>query len=162
MSATVSISTHRCTSTDRLDDILRMVHAAFAGFQPPSGVLNETVDDLARRLREGTVIVAQAGDEFVGSVFCATQGDALYLTRLATTPAWRKRGVARALMAAAEAQARETGAKRLTLRVRVTLPKNLAYFERAGFNVTGRGQEAGRTPYITMERRLDIAVVPEG
>jgi ribosomal protein S18 acetylase RimI-like enzyme len=162
LSALANITTRIWTAADRLDDIMRMVHSAFAGFQPPSGVLDETVSDLARRMRDGTVIVAQAGDEFVGSVFCAAQGDALYVARLATAPAWRRHGVGRALLEATEVQARRIGAKRLTLRVRVTLPENLGYFERAGFSVTGRGQDPGRTPYIAMERWLDAAVVPEG
>jgi GNAT superfamily N-acetyltransferase len=162
LSAPAAITTRIWTSADRLDDILHLVHSAFAGFVPPSSALDETTRDLAQRMSDGAVIVAQSGDEPVGSVFCAAQGDALYLMRLATAPAWRKRGVGRALLAAAEAQARRTGARRLSLRVRVTLSENLTYFERAGFGVTGRGQNPGRTPYITMERGLDAAVVPEG
>jgi predicted N-acetyltransferase YhbS len=160
LSAPAAIVTRRWTQAARLDDILAMVHAAFGAFEPPSGVLDETVVDLARRLRENIVFVAQAGDEFVGSVFCTVQGDALYLARLATAPAWRRRGVAAALLSACEAEARRIGARRLTLRVRLTLPENRAYFERAGFSVTGRGQDPGRTPYLTMERRLDVAVGP--
>ena len=50
---------------------MAMIHAAFGGFQPPSGVLNETVADLTRRMRDGIVLVAQAGNDFIGSVFCA-------------------------------------------------------------------------------------------
>jgi GNAT superfamily N-acetyltransferase len=160
LNAPPAIITRRWTQAERLEDILAVVHAAFGGFEPPSGVLDETVADVARRQRDGIVFVAQAGDEFVGSVFCTVQGDALYLARLATAPAWRKRGVATALLAACEAQARRIGAQRLTLRVRVTLPENRAYFERAGFAVTGRGQDPGRTPYLSMERRLDGTVVP--
>ncbi len=147
----------RWTSPDRLDDILALVHSAFAGFEPPSGVLNETVADVAARQRNGLVLVAQAGSDFVGSMFCETKGDAFYLTRMATAPAWRKSGIGRALLQAAHDEARRLGLKRLTLRVRVTLPGNLAYFKRAGFVETGTGQDPGRTPYITMERVLDLA-----
>ncbi len=157
MSAPAAFTISRWTSTDRLDDILAMVHAAFAGFGPPSGVINETVADIAARQRNGIVLVAQSGSAFVGSVFCAPKGDGLDLTRLAAAPAWRKSGVARALLAAAEDEGRRIGAKRLTLRVRITLPGNLAYFKRAGFVVTGEGQDPGRTPYITMARALDPA-----
>jgi predicted N-acetyltransferase YhbS len=154
MTAPTAFRIHRWTTSERLGDIMAMIHTAFAGFEPPSGVLNETVADLATRQRDGLVLVAQAGERFIGSVFCARKGDALYLTRLACAPDWRRRGVGRALMAAAESEARAGGAARLTLRVRVTLPDNLAYFARAGFAVTGEGQEDGRTPFYTMERRL--------
>jgi len=149
-------------ASERLADILALVHAAFAGLEPPSGVLNETVADIAARQRGGIVIVAQSGNDFIGSIFCAPQGDALYLTRLAVVPAWRKRGVARAMLAAAENEARRIGAKRLTLRVRVTLPGNRAYFERSGFAVNGQGQDPGRTPYFTMERLLPVPAAGRG
>jgi GNAT superfamily N-acetyltransferase len=147
----------RWTAPDRLEDVLALVHSAFAGFEPPSGVLNETVADVAARQRAGIVLVAQAGTDFVGSLFCQPKGDALYLTRMASAPARRKSGIGRALLEAAKEEARRLGLTRLTLRVRVTLPGNLAYFKRAGFVVTGEGQDPGRTPYITMERVLEPA-----
>jgi len=141
-------------SPDRLDDIMAMVHASFVEFTPPSGVLKETAADLAQRQRDGVVLVAMAGDAFVGSVFCARKGDALYLTRMATHPAWRRRGIGTALMRAAEAEARAAGLPKLLLRVRKTLPGNLAYFSKFGFAVVGEGQEGGRTPFDVMERTL--------
>jgi predicted N-acetyltransferase YhbS len=144
----------RWTTSERLADIMAMIHAAFGAFEPPSGVLKETVADLAVRQRDGLVLVAQDGERFIGSLFCARQSDALYLTRLATAPDWRKRGVGRALIAAAESEARASGVMRLTLRVRQNLPGNRAYFERLGFAVTGEGVDPGRPPYYAMELRL--------
>jgi GNAT superfamily N-acetyltransferase len=117
-------------------------------------VLTETAADLAQRQRDGVVLVAMAGGDFVGSLFCARKGDALYLTRMATHPRWRRRGVGAALMRAAEAQAREAGLPKLLLRVRKTLPGNRAYFAKFGFAVVGEGQEGGRTPFDVMERAL--------
>jgi ribosomal protein S18 acetylase RimI-like enzyme len=155
MTAPAAFSIRRWTASGRLGDIMAMIHDAFGGLVPASGVLKETVAGLAARQRDGFVLVAQAGERFIGSVFCARKGDALYLTRLATAPDWRRRGVGRALMAAAESEARAGDATRLTLRVRVTLPGNLDYFRKLAFIVTGEGQEDGRTPFYTMERRLD-------
>ena len=157
MNAVPAFIVARWTGADWFDEIMAMVHSAFAEFQPPSGVLNETAADLAARQRAGIVLVAQSGNDFVGSVFCAPKGDALYLTRLATSPAWRRAGVGCALLEAAEDEAHRLGAKRLTLRVRVTLPGNLTYFKRVGFVETSKGQDPGRTPYISMERMLDRA-----
>jgi GNAT superfamily N-acetyltransferase len=149
--ATFAVS--RWHDPTRLDDLRAMIHAAFAGLTPPSGVLNETLDDFAARFRDEIVLVAQSGNDIVGSVFCAEKADSLYLTRMAVSPAWRKRGAGRALLMAAEEQARHLGLPKLALRVRQTLPENRTYFERFGFAVTGEGQEAGRTPYYVMERR---------
>jgi predicted N-acetyltransferase YhbS len=154
MMATSDVHVRLWTSPERLDDIMAMVHAAFAGFEPPSGVLTETAADLAQRQRDGVVLVAMADGDFVGSLFCARKGDALYLTRMATHPRWRRRGVGAALMRAAEAQAREAGLPKLLLRVRKTLPGNRAYFAKFGFAVVGEGQEGGRTPFDVMERAL--------
>ncbi|MEJ2626055.1 MAG: GNAT family N-acetyltransferase [Pseudolabrys sp.] len=140
----------RWTSSDRLDELLELVHGAFAGLQPPSSVLSETIDDVARRLRDGFALVARADGRLIGSVFAAWQGDALYLTRLAVAPAWRRQGVARALVEASAAEARAAGLARLTLRVRQNLPANRAYFARLGFAVTGEGQDPGRPPYDAM------------
>lgn len=147
----------RWTAGERLDELLALIHAAFAAFEPPSGALNETIADIERRQRDGFVLVAQAGESFVGSLFGDIKGDALYLTRMASAPARRKSGIGRALLQAADDEARRLGLKRLTLRVRVTLPANLAYFKRAGFIETGTGQDPGRTPYMTMERVLKPA-----
>jgi hypothetical protein len=68
--------------------------------------------------------------------------------------------VVRALLIAVAAEARDAGCARLTLRVRINLPDNRAFFERGGFAVTGQGQDPGRSPYYTMERRLTQTATP--
>jgi GNAT superfamily N-acetyltransferase len=145
------IIVRRWTAENRLDEIMAMVHQAFAAFTPPSGVLTETVADLAERQRDGVVLVALEGDTFVGSVFGVRKDDGLYLSRMAVLPAYRKRGVGRALIGAAENEARRAGLVRLTLRVRQSLPGNLAYFASLGFERTGEGQDPGRSPYYVMQ-----------
>ena len=130
------------------------VHLAFGRLSPPSGALKETAGDVAARFRAGLVLIAEADGALVGSVFAALKGDGLYLTRMAVRPDWQNRGVGRALLAVAEVQARALGVQKLTLRVRTNLPDNRAYFERAGFSVTGQGQDPGRPPYDAMERQF--------
>jgi GNAT superfamily N-acetyltransferase len=127
---------------------------SFREFEPPSGVLKETLEHLTARFQREIFLVAQADGSIIGSLFCARKGGSLYLTRMAVLPAWRKRGVGRALMQAAEAEARRIGAARLTLRVRKNLPANRVYFERFGFGVTGEGADPGRPPYFAMELPL--------
>jgi GNAT superfamily N-acetyltransferase len=148
----------RCVDERRRGDILALVHAAFAGLSPPSSALRETIDDVAARVDAGPVLIAEAGGELIGSVYGAVKEGGLYLTRMAVRPDWQKRGVGRALLKAAEGEARARGLRKLTLRVRVNLPENRAYFERAGFTVTGRGQDPGRSPYEAMQRRVAGAV----
>jgi ribosomal protein S18 acetylase RimI-like enzyme len=117
-------------------------------------VLKETTDDLAQRQRDGFVLVAMSGEDFIGSMFCAVKDNSLYLTRMATRPDLQNRGIGRALMQAAEDEARRMRLPKLSLRVRKTLPGNLAYFSKLGFVVVGEGQEGGRTPFDVMEKPL--------
>ena len=133
---------------------MAMVHAAFGGLSPPSGVLKETVADLAKRQRDGLVLVAMDGTGFVGSVFCARKNDSLYLTRMAVLPARQKQGIGAALMVAAEAEARALGLDKLSLHIRKNLPGNRRYFESFGFVLTGEGQDQGRPPYHVFERHF--------
>jgi predicted N-acetyltransferase YhbS len=150
---TPAFTVMRCADARRSGDILKLVHSAFGALTPPSGALNETVADVAARFRDGLVLIAEADGALVGSVFAAMKGGGLYLTRMAVRPDWQKRGVGRALLAAAGVQAPAHGAQKLTLRVRINLPDNRAYFERAGFVVTGQGQDPARPPYDAMERQ---------
>lgn len=152
MSRPVAIS--RCTDVARSAAILALVHEVFGRLTPPSGALGETLDDVAARFKAGPVLIAEADGEMVGSLYCALKEGGLYLTRMAVRPDRQKQGIGRALLMAAEAEARRLGARKLTLRVRLNLPENRGYFERAGFRVTGQGQDPGRPPYEAMERPL--------
>ena len=76
-------------------------------------------------------------------MFCIRQDDALYIGRLAVAPGWRRRGVASALIEAAKAEARRIGAKRMTLKARISLASNIALFRRHGFAIVGEETHAG-------------------
>lgn len=150
------IAVTRCADDSRRGDILALVHEVFGGLSPPSGALNETAADVAARFAAGPVLIAEAGGELIGSVYGAVKEGGLYLTRMAVRPDWQKRGVGCALLKAADGEARTRGLRKLTLRVRLNLPANRTYFERAGFTVAGQGQDPGRPPYETMERPLGV------
>ncbi|MEU8004834.1 GNAT family N-acetyltransferase [Catellatospora sp. NPDC049111] len=67
---------------------------------------------------------------------CAVQpldGGEAELKRMYVDPAWRGRGIARWLMAEAEALAVRTGAHRFKLETGVRQPEAIAVYERAGF-----------------------------
>jgi GNAT superfamily N-acetyltransferase len=155
------VAISRCADVARRGDIVALVHAAFGRLTPPSGALTETLDDVTARIAAGPVLIAEADGALVGSLYCALKGDGLYLTRMAVRPDRQKQGIGRALLMAAETEARALGAQKLTLRVRVNVPENRAYFERAGFTVIGQGQDPGRPPYEAMERRSASSLLIE-
>lgn len=63
--------------------------------------------------------------------------DELHINNLAVLPAWRRRGVGRALLEAVLAEARRLGAARATLEVRASNQAARALYERAGFRPAG-------------------------
>lgn len=84
------------------------------------------------------VYVARAGAAGV-IAYCAVWivFDELHINNLAVLPAWRRRGVGRALLEAVLDEARRLGAMRATLEVRASNQAARALYERAGFRPAG-------------------------
>jgi ribosomal protein S18 acetylase RimI-like enzyme len=74
--------------------------------------------------------------------------------RLAVRPDRQGRGVATALLAAAESAARAKGLAGLRLHARVAMPDNIALFEKLGFTTVGEGRHDGyaAATFAIMER----------
>jgi predicted N-acetyltransferase YhbS len=91
-----------------------------------------------------------------GSALWMEQDGGLYLGRLAVAPAWRGRGIATALVAAAEAAARASGLPRIRLSTRLVLLDNRRLFAACGFVEATRHAHPGyaEPTFVTMEKRL--------
>src|SRR5262245_22310721 len=111
----------------------RIMQEAFAEYvgvlHPPSGTHAETVDDVVRAMSSGGAILAWEDGKAVGSARYSRKPDFLYVGRVAVLPASRGKGIARAIMAYLEAQARQEGFDRVELGVRMALPQNLAFYQ---------------------------------
>jgi GNAT superfamily N-acetyltransferase len=148
----------RCADISRAGEIHAFTQAIFRALDidPPSGVLKETEADFAARLRGETCFIAEAEGKLIASMFCRDDGDALYIGRLAVHPGWRRRGIANALMEAAKAEARRTGAKRMTLGCRIVLTSNLALFSCHGFVIVGYETHAGFSAPTSYDMELAL------
>jgi ribosomal protein S18 acetylase RimI-like enzyme len=147
----------------RLCQILDLAFAAHDGrIDPPSGAHRETPASLAAKLESETLLVAREGDEIAGCIFCTMQSaDEAYIGRLAVDPARQGSGIARELLLAAIAWAREQGADRVGLGVRVELAENIAFFRRHGFEITRAESHPGYERPTNYHMELVLASGPE-
>jgi predicted N-acetyltransferase YhbS len=138
--------------------ILRLITTAFAGMEgridPPSSMERLTVADIARQAKEGEIWVI--GQPAVACIFLTRRPNALYLGKIAVASAWRNKGLARALIAAAEDRARALGLPALELQSRVELIENHAAFSAMGFQQVGMTTHDGydRPTSITFQKSL--------
>src|SRR5215472_5681054 len=91
---------------DDAADVAALIGMAFAAesvaTDPPPSALRVATADIAARLQGGGGAVAEAAGAVVGSLLLRVeQEDGLYMARVSAAPARRRRGIGRALAAAA-------------------------------------------------------------
>lgn len=139
-------------------DLLRASFAHMDGrIDPPSSLAGLDIDALRTKAAAEHLIVAFDGATLAGCLFAAIRDDCIYLGKLAVAAAARRRGMARALIDAAEYLAREHGRAALELQTRIDLTENHATFAALGFVKVAETAHPGyaRPTGITMRRRLD-------
>jgi ribosomal protein S18 acetylase RimI-like enzyme len=140
--------------------VAALIPAAFAAHpevtDPQPSALRVTEADVAANLLAGGGTVAMVANALAGSALWTEQDGGLYLGRLAVAPACRHRGVARALVAAAEAAARSAGLPVMRLSTRLVLLDNRRLFATCGFVETTREAHPGyaEPTFVNMEKRL--------
>jgi predicted N-acetyltransferase YhbS len=139
----------------------RLIIGAFSTYEvrldPPSSALKETPEAIREKLTTHGAAIAESDGKAIGCVlFTPEEESILYVGRLAVDPEWRRRGVARALIAYAEAEARRRGRDTLRIQVRIPLVSNQLLFKSCGFVEVSRETHSGYTAPTTirMEKRL--------
>jgi ribosomal protein S18 acetylase RimI-like enzyme len=144
---------------DSLDELTDLLHRAYADLGKLG--LNYTAVDqpvavTAARIGRGECLVALDGGEIVGTVTyyrpghssgCAWYGTAHVATlgQLGVDPAYRSRGLGRALIDAVELKARDDGARELALDTAEPADHLIAWYARMGFRFVEYAQWAGKT-----------------
>ena len=138
-----------------------LVAEAFAYMEgridPPSSLHRWTAETFAAEAASGAAFLAEAAGRPVACLFAQPEGDAFYIGKVAVAKAWRGRGLARALVEAAEAEARALGLASLALGSRIELAETHAAFAALGFERTGESAHPGfdRPTSIAMARPLN-------
>jgi GNAT superfamily N-acetyltransferase len=152
--------TVRSAGIDEAHAVLRIMQVAFeeyrARFDPPSGALSETIDDVRAAISRGGAFLAFSSDTAVWSARFRLSPGYVYAGRVAVLPAHRGKGVAGALMAAIEASARAHGLVEVRVGVRGRLPANRRLYEKFGYRVlSSRPYEKGTDVDITLSKELE-------
>ncbi|WP_395543128.1 GNAT family N-acetyltransferase [Neotabrizicola sp. sgz301269] len=149
---------YRCTAPYDWGAIFALLWAEFAYMDgvvdPPSSLTRLTEAEIAGQAERGEVWAI--GLPPVACVFFTYKADALYIGKLAVSAQHRRKGLASALMAVAEARAHALGLAALELQTRVELVENHLTYLAMGFVETGRSAHPGydRPTSVTYRKRL--------
>ena len=155
-----SLTVRRAT-TDDSASIAGLINAAFAGYRPwlvpPSGALEETIATIAAQLAGvcGAAIAERDGEPCARVLF-RPEGADLYFGRLSVLPAHRGSGVADAMVAFVEDEARVRGCPGVVLEVRIALPANQRLFARLGYVEIARHAHTGFADPTWIEMRKTL------
>jgi predicted GNAT family N-acyltransferase len=146
MTDTITYEVRRVRGAEEMEAVLGLRHAVFCEEQ---GVPER--EELDGRDREGMHLVAVAGEQVLATCRLLFVGPTVQFSRLAVRLSARRQGIASALLALADSEARAGGARRLVLHAQ-TYARSL--YERAGYEPRGRiFMEAG-IEHIAMEKYL--------
>lgn len=142
--------------------IHKLVADAFADMDgridPPSSIHRWSPDVFATEALCGAVYLAEDDGALIGAGFGKIAGDAYYVGKVAVSPDARDKGVAKAIIAMAEEDAKLLGLATLELECRIELTENHQTFAALGFSKTGETAHAGydRPTSITMRKPVLI------
>jgi predicted GNAT family N-acyltransferase len=146
MTGTVAYEVRRVRGQDEMDAALELRHEVFCVEQ---GVPEH--EELDGRDHEGIHLVAIADGELVGTCRVLMVGSTAQFSRLAVRATARRRGIATALLEAADAETLAAGGKRLVLHAQ-TYAQEL--YEQAGYRTRGRVFREAGIEHIAMEKHL--------
>jgi predicted GNAT family N-acyltransferase len=146
MTGTVAYEVRRVRGQDEMDAALELRHEVFCVEQ---GVPEH--EELDGRDHEGIHLVAIADGELVGTCRVLMVGTTAQFSRLAVRATARRRGIATALLEAADAETLAAGGKRLVLHAQ-TYAQEL--YEQAGYRTRGRVFREAGIEHIAMEKHL--------
>jgi len=137
-------------STDDASAIYDIIQEAFTKYQSDLGVdvkvaaLTETVEDIKRDIKHKCVFIALLDDIPVGTVRYEIDEDGIaYLSRFGVKLAYQKYGIGTALMKALEQDAKEHGAKAITLHTALKMHNLIKFYQRLGYYIDSTSSHTG-------------------
>lgn len=146
MTGTVLYEVRRAEGDDEMEAALELRHDVFCVEQ---GVPER--EELDGRDHEGIHLVAVAEGQLLGTCRVLMVGTTAQLSRLAVRASARRRGIARALLEAADLETLAAGGRRLVLHAQTYAQ---ALYEQAGYRPRGRVFVEADIEHVAMEKQL--------
>ena len=146
MSATVRYEVRKARSRLELERALKLRHDVFCVEQ---GVHEH--EELDGRDHEGIHLVAVENEDLLGTCRLLLVGKTAQFSRLAVRPSARRRGIATALLEAADTETRAAGGRRLVLHAQTYAR---ALYDGAGYRTRGSAFREAGIEHIAMEKEL--------
>jgi ribosomal protein S18 acetylase RimI-like enzyme len=126
------------------DAVSAVVHAAYQHYiarigKPPGPML----DDYAQRIADGQTWVLEDAERIAGILVLEETPAGMLLDNIAVLPEYQGKGVGRALLEFAEAEARQRGFSAIHLYTHALMTENIALYSRIGYVETRRVTEKG-------------------
>ena len=147
MAATVDYEVRRAKGQLELRDALALRHAVFCIEQ---GVPER--EELDGRDPEGIHLVAVEDGQLLATCRLLIVGRTVQFSRLAVRPDFRRRGIATALLEAAEVESRAAGAARIVLHAQ-TYARDL--YDRVGYRPRGAVFREAGIEHVAMDKELE-------
>lgn len=125
---------------------------------PPSSIHQWSPDRFAAAAKTGAAYIAEEDGALLGCGFGKATGDAWYIGKVAVTPRVRGKGVARAIVAMAEADAMQRGLAALELESRIELTDNHQTFSALGFSKVEETAHPGHDRPTSIRMRKPLLI----
>lgn len=150
----------RAATVDDCTAILECLQLAFTPYRDqytPAGFLDTvlTPEALRQRMTEMRIFVAVADGSVVGTVSCvALNGREGHLRGMAVRPEWQGSGISAGLLARALDELRKAGCSVATLDTTEPLHRAVRFYEKHGFQCTGRITDFFGMPLFEYRKQL--------
>ena len=151
--AEISFSFRSATRADA-PKVAALVNAAYRHYVERIGMLPRPMtDDYAEVIENRRVTVAESEGAIVGVIVLTIDDEGFFVDNVAVDPSRRGKGIGKALLKLAEAEARHAGFDSIYLYTHEKMTENLAIYSRLGYVHYDR-RLRGKIPLIFVTKRL--------
>jgi ribosomal protein S18 acetylase RimI-like enzyme len=124
----------RSATTRDAANVTALVSAAYGHYEERIGMVPRPMtDDYTEVIKNYRVTLAERGQTIVGMIVLTVTDDGFLIDNVAVEPSFRGKGIGKALVAFAEAEARRAGFDSIYLYTHEKMTENIALYSRIGY-----------------------------